>query len=198
MKIKNHNYLALEDYFKNIVRDNKEIPFITKSSIETGISAATITRYAKCKGYYGYPDMRSDMMKKISKSANGEKAFSSEAIKLIDFLNNNEKIIIYTSISAKPIGYFLMDRLKTIKSDVYMLEDITLFSTLDYAAIAITISGESARIEKFLNNKKKFKDTLLITCSENMKPYNSIILDEYMYVSRTNTELFKALRQTNE
>lgn len=198
MNSKNQNYLKLEKYFAQCIESNIEIPFITKASVDTGISAATITRFARKNGYYGYPDMRSELLKKITVGIKEEKEYTAKAIKLMEFLHQNEKIIIYTSVSTKPVGYFLLDRLKTMKSNVVMLEDLSTLSTLDHAAITITVSGESARIEKFMKNKRKFKDVLMISCTDSFHEPNSIILNEYMYKTRTNISLFRTLRKMNE
>lgn len=197
MRIKQHNSAILDEYFENLIKEKKEIPFITKASEELKMSVSTISRYAKSKGYMGYPHMRSDLVQQSNGESEKEKHFSPEAIRFIDFLHQNEKIVIYTSASAKPVGNFLYERLKSFKLDVQMLEDFEALSTLCYASIAITVSGESTRIDKFLSYKKKFKNTLMISCNQSSVK-NAIVLEQFMYKKRTNINLWKSLRQMNE
>lgn len=195
MKNKSANFIQLENYFNDLVNSNQDIPFITGASIETGISAATISRFAKQKGFYGYPDYRASLMNSVT-GPEKDLTFSEEAIKLFDFLSNNDKIVIYTSQSTKPIGHFLLDRLKTFKEDVVMLEDLFALSTAEYGAITISVSNESARVDKFLSGSKKFKEVISISCLPKNKK-NEIVLSDMMYSKRTNTELFKSMRKMN-
>lgn len=193
MKKANTNYKRdLDLYFDSLIKNCSSIPCITDIQNKTGISAPTISRYAKKIGFYSFADLRSTYMKTI----NERTKISLKAKKLLDFLRGNAKFAIVTSLSTRAVGEFLADRLKAMKYDVIIAKN-DLSETSNRASIIITISGESLRTSNFLRNHKTNVNRLLITCVKSNSK-DAISLDEYMYRDRTINELFKTLRNVNE
>jgi len=52
------NDKTLSKYFAEKINKSETIPFMTEIQKDTGVSIATISRYAKRKGYYNFSELR--------------------------------------------------------------------------------------------------------------------------------------------
>ncbi len=146
MANKNYSDSKLSKYFLEKSKDNVEIPYMTTISKEIGVSNATISRYAKRKGYYNFGEMRAKFNRtlEIGYESFDDKGFSK-------FLNY-EKIIIDSSVSAHLIRDFLVERLSYLPTHVSKNENDEEKFDSNTLLIFVCITGESKKLEKLSKN----------------------------------------------
>lgn len=156
MKIRwTQNEKRLWEYFEDKAKLNQAPKIITVAS-ETNISPATISRYARRRGYMSYSDMLSCLLRENAKGQINDKGF-------IDFLKqakaDDAEIVIICSYFTEVIGMHLKIRLSNLNFRVRIAQqdlnvDLPLLSK-NAVVIGITLTMESARALKAIEFLKK-------------------------------------------
>lgn len=187
------NDLLLDKYIEKKIKESKKIPYMTSISQDTNISIATISRYAKRKGFYSFAEMRAFYNKSKKKKV-------LQDYGLIKEIENSKSVIIITSKFTKMLGVYLRDRLNYLRIKNTMIdknnyEEIENVSS-DSLVIAFSISLESLFLAKALNKLEKNKK-ILITSVKYKKAFENvktIELTQFNYENDYKFEGFDTLR----
>lgn len=159
MATKSHNNVKLSEYFIKKTQKGEKVPYMTTISKDTGISVATISRYAKRKGFYNFGELRAAFNKNLDVV---EKA---QPIHTINKYWNSKDIKICASKSTEVIGLFLKQRLEFLDSTVEITNEETDWKK-GSLTIFITLSGES---RKFRETFEKAKGKKIVVSTQEIK-----------------------------
>lgn len=178
MKIRwTQNEKRLWEYFEDKIRVGQAPKIITVAN-ETQISPATISRYARRRGYMSYSDMLSSLIREKAKGTIEDRGF-------INFLKeakiNDSEIVIICSYFTDVIGVHLKARLASLNFKVRIAQQ-DLSQELpslqkNAVVIGITLTMESARAIKAIDflkksNHKTFVVTTVDVPESEYKGYN--------------------------
>ncbi|NQZ66015.1 MAG: hypothetical protein HRT99_02210 [Mycoplasmatales bacterium] len=160
MANKNYNDIKLSKYFLKKSRNNEQIPFMTIISKELGISNATVSRYAKKKGYYNFGEMRAKFNRTL------DIGYESFDDKNLEKFLRYKRIVIDSSISTHVIRDFLIGRLSFLPSYIEKGINVEEKYNNETLTVFITITGESNKIKTLLEN---LKNPILIITTNKIK-----------------------------
>ena len=194
---KTKNDETLSNYINKKIEDDLDIPYMTKISKDTGVSVATISRFAIRKGYYNFAQMRAKF-----NTENFNNDYNDRG--LITFLKNKtSKVYIVSSRSTKVLAFHLEQRLTIIGLDATLinndanLEDGFKDVQKDDRIIFFSISGETLSFHKWVNTKKTNLAVLVSTKNTKAKSNytNFITLKEYVPTSNSKLDISKTINQ---
>lgn len=182
---KNYSDAKISKYFLKMSSINKNIPNMTEISKKLGLSNATVSRYAKKKGYYNFGEMRA----KFNKTLGSDFAPFND-LGLSNFLKY-EKIKIHSSKSTKIIRDFLINRLSFLPTNISVATNDSVFNK-NTILIFISLTGESNSMKKYIDNLNT--PTLIITTKKisefnNKKNIEQILLNDFNPIIRNHYEI---------
>lgn len=189
MSDKKYNDAKLSAFFREKEKNKEEIPYMTIISKNTGVSNATISRYAKKKGFYNFGEMRAAYNKKLLVSFD-----NIETKGLEEFLMYG-RINIITSKSTEIIGMFLKERLEFTNKDITIVDgDTTATWDKDTVTIMVSITGESHRIRCYLQD---IKGKIIFITTEKIegvsKNITQVVLSDYKIEIRNSYDISNAI-----
>ena len=191
------NDKKLSNYFRDKAAENNQIPYLPKISEETGISTATISRFAKRKGYYNFSEMRAKFNKSIEHNE-----FTDQG--LGKFLKHIKKHTLYliSSKSTRILSLHIKLRLELIGINAVILKnDITLSAQFDLIqkgdrVMFFSISGDTNSFHKWTKTKK-INETIFISTKKSTAENdhtNYIILKEYKPVTYSKLDVSESVK----
>lgn len=198
-----NNQDILSEYFLNKSINRELIPTLQKISKDTGVDISVISRYAKRKGFYNFPELRAIFNKSLLATQIDDIDHG-----FLNFLRTHDSFSIITSKSTIILGIYIKERLSAlgIKATIMPListyEDQEESFTFDKddSLIVTTLSSDSDRVSKFVG-KNKDRQIFYITTEdittkrENLK---LCVLREFKYIKRDSYEVFKTIRKIME
>ena len=187
----------LSTYINKKIEDGIDVPYMTKISKDTGVSVATISRFAQRKGYYNFAQMRAKF-----NTDNFNKEYEDRG--LLTFLKNKtNKIFIVSSKSTKVLAFHSQQRLSSIGLEAIIIENnVNLeegFRDIqkDDRILFFSISGETLSFHKWVDTKKTNLAVLVSTKNTKAKSNytNFITLEEYKPVSKSKLDICKTINQ---
>lgn len=194
------NSEILSEYFLNKSINKEQIPTLRIISDETGIDVSVISRYAKRKGFYNFPELRAIFNKSLEAQETNQIDHG-----LLDFLRKNKSFSIVTSKSTILLGIYIKERLSALGLKATIMPLISTFEDIEEtfkfdegdAIIVTSLSSDSSRVEKFVKQNKQSQIFYITT--EEITTANSnlsiCILKECRYIKRDSYEVFKTIRK---
>lgn len=193
------NDARLSKYILERTKNNKPLPYMTVIAEETGVSVATISRYAKRRGFYSFAEMRASFNKELEKAAFNDHGFVTWLEKASAF-----NVVVITSQFTATLGHLINTRLKELKVSVRIVDihdnidqELAKIKKEDYI-IAISLSGQSARVNKTFD-KLKNNHTYFITTMPIKrvvpKTFKVASLTDFMYTQDDKFEGHKTVRE---
>lgn len=186
MGSKNYSNAILSKYFLKMGEANKEIPYMTEISKQTGVSNATISRYAKKRGFYNFGEMRATFNKTLTTT------FAEIDLKGFDEIFSHKNIKIATSKSTEIMGEFLRQRLRFRNIAIEIVDKDTVWNKDDFT-LFISLTGESQRIKDYI--KKSIGHKMIIATKESDLPKDvkQIVLHEYSLEIRNTYDIANSM-----
>ena len=188
---------VLSNYINKRAEEGLDVPFMTKISKDTGVSVATVSRFAIRKGYYNFAQMRAKF-----NTHNFNNDFDDRG--LLTFLKNKTgKLYIVSSKTTKILPLHLQNRLSLMGINSTILENGVNLEE-GYAKIKkgdrvifFSVSGETLSFHKWVDTKKEnfvaFISTKQTKAKSNLT--NFITLSEYIPVSNSKLDKSKTISQ---
>ena len=187
MKIKStNNEIKISKYIIKKSNKGNDLHYIKVMAKEIGVSAATVSRYAKRKGFYNFSAMRA----KFNES-NKIKVFDD--LGLVDFLLKSKEVAIVPSIKTKPHCELLSHRLKEVgincwivdfnnyKEDLANIKKATSIICLNFIEESLR-TREAMKIKKnkimiidYIDKQSKKKNIKKITLQRVEEEYNHLL-----------------------
>ena len=171
------NDAILSKYILNKTNKGEQLPYISEIAKETGVSIATISRYAKRRGYYSFGELRANFNKNENKENFDDKG-------LTEFFLESKKIAIVASKFTEILGLLIRNRLNDLRMPVRIVNNYEELEP-DEEVLAITLSGDSLKIRKLLDSGIKNNIRLLTTTGkykDKRENVTTITLDEFEYI----------------
>lgn len=188
------NDAKLSKYILNKTKEGQNLPYMTVIAAESGVSVATISRYAKRKGFYSFADMRATFNKGISQP-------SFDDYGLVNKIMKAKNVVVVASHFTKVIGEYINARLSYLKVPVSIIRDKDFDEKIseipeESLIICISLTGWSLRVEKTIERNPS-NDIVMITTvkykSKNKK-VSVIPLTEYDFDSDDHFEGYQSIR----
>lgn len=188
------NDAILSKYILDKTKEGHTLPYMTVMSKDLGISVATISRYARRKGFYSFADMRATFNKGLSKS-------SFNDFGIVDTIMDAEKVVIVASNFTDFLGEYVYARLRYLKKRAEIIRrenfDKEIKEIDDNALIiCISLTGWSLRVEKVIKENPNNKIAMITTVNykSKHKKLQVISLKEYFSDKNDNFEGYTSLR----
>lgn len=188
------NDAILSKYILNKTSEGKSLPYMTVIAAESGVSVATISRYAKRKGFYSFADMRATFNKGIT-----QPNFNDYGI--VDKILHAKHVVVVSSHFTKVLGEYIHHRLSYLKIPVSIIRESQFDEKVnaiedDSLIICISLTGWSLRVEKTIKQNPKNEILMLTTVKYKTKhkKVSVIPLTEYNYDSDDHFEGYQSIR----
>ena len=188
------NDSKLSQYILGRSKAGKGLPYMTVIAAESGVSVATISRYAKRKGFYSFAEMRATFNKGLISPTFND-------FGLVEKIQKAKKITVVSSDFSKVIGEYIHARLKYLKKNIEIIGKEDFDKHIDEIPksnliICISMTGWSLRVEKTIKRKID-NDVVLLTAANYKSKRNKltvISLEEYKMENDEHFEGWKTIR----
>lgn len=188
------NDSKLSKYILNKTKEGKNLPYMTVIAAESGVSVATISRYAKRKGFYSFADMRATFNKGLAQP-------SFDDFGIVDKILNAKNIVVVASHFTKVLGEYIHSRLSYLKVPVSIIRDKNFDEKIneipeDSLIICISLTGWSLRVEKTIKQNPNNEIIMITTVKYKTKHKKVTVvpLTGYGYDSDDHFEGYKSIR----
>lgn len=188
------NDSKLSKYILSKTKEGKNLPYMTVIAAESGVSVATISRYAKRKGFYSFADMRATFNKGLA-----QPSFDDHGI--VEKILDAKRVVVIASNFTKVLGEYIHSRLSYLKVPVEIIREKDFDKQIneipkDSLIICISLSGWSLRVEKTIEQNQSNNIILITTVKYKTKHKKVAVvpLTDYGYDSDDHFEGYQSIR----